>query len=252
MFIPADPLQLSVIIASLVILGLAKGGFAGVGMAATPLMAMVFPPVEAAAILLPLLIAQDAVGVWLFRHSWNGRIIAWMLPGALLGVAGAALFSAAVSVNAVMALLGIISVLFGLWQLWIAWHRIASRPLSRHEWPGLLFGMATGFTSQIAHAGAPPYQIWVVPKKLPHMEFVGTTAILFALINWVKVPAFIALGEFTPQTLLLSALFLPVATVSTFAGSWLVRRVKGEGFYLFVNALLVLIGAKLIWDALYE
>ena len=246
---PTDPLSLLLILASLVILGLAKGGFNGVGVISTPLLAMVFPPVEAAAILLPMLLVQDAIGVWLFRHSWNGRIVAWMLPGAVAGIAMAALFSAAVPVQALLALLGLISILFGLWQLWIAWHRISAKPLSRHEWPGLLFGMLSGFTSQIAHAGGPPYQIWVVPRNLPHMEFVGTTAILFALINWVKVPAFIALGEITRETLVLSALFLPVATGSTLIGAKLVRRVNGSGFYLFVNAMLVLIGVKLIWGA---
>jgi len=247
---PTDPLSLFLIVVSLVILGLAKGGFAGVGVIATPLMAMVFPPVEAAAILLPLLIVQDAVSVWLFRHSWNARIVGWMMPGAIVGIAAAALFSAAVPVQVILALLGGISILFGLWQLWIAYHRLSSKPLSSHEWPGLIFGAISGFTSQIAHAGAPPYQIWVVPKNLPHMEFVGTTAILFAMMNWAKVPAFIALGEFTRDTLLISAIFLPVATLSTFAGSWLVRRVRGRGFYLFVNAMLVLIGVKLVWDAL--
>ncbi|HEX5536986.1 MAG TPA: sulfite exporter TauE/SafE family protein [Sphingobium sp.] len=249
MLIPTDPASLFLIFASLALLGLAKGGFAGIGTVSTPLLAMVFPPVEAAAIVLPLLIVQDAVSVWLFRHSWNGRIIAWMLPGAIIGIAAAALFSAVVSVRAVMAALGAISILFGLWQLWVAWHRLSARPLARGEWPGVLFGMISGFTSQIAHAGSPPYQMWVVPRKLPHLEYVGTTAILFGLVNWAKVPAFIALGEFTPRTLLISAMFIPVATLSTFAGSWLVRRVKGAGFYLFANALLIPVGMKLIWDA---
>lgn len=249
MTIPTDPLSLFLILSSLVLLGLAKGGFAGIGMVCTPLMAMVFPPVEAAAILLPLLIVQDAVSVWLFRHSWNRRIVAWMMPGALVGIAAAALFSAMVSVKALLAMLGVISIMFGAWQLWIVYHRITSRPLSIHEWPGLIFGAIAGFTSQIAHAGAPPYQIWVVPRNLPHMEFVGTTAILFAMMNWAKVPAFIALGEFTRDTLMISAIFLPVATLSTFVGSWLVRRVHGRGFYLLVNAMMVLIGVRLVWGA---
>lgn len=247
---PHDPLSLFLIVSSLILLGLAKGGLAGIGMVGMPLMAMVFPPVEAAAILLPLLIAQDAFGVWLYRKSWNRVILAWMLPGAVMGVIAAAFFAASVSESVILALLGIISILFGLWRLWVAWHRIASGPLSRSEWPGLLFGLFSGFTSQIAHAGAPPFQIWVIPKKLPHTEFVGTSAIFFALVNWIKVPAFVALGAFTRESLMLAALFLPLAMLGTFAGAWLVKRVNGPIFYAFANAMLVMVGLKLTWDAM--
>lgn len=98
-------------------MGFAKGGLAGIGMICMPLMALVFPPVEAAAILMPLLIAQDAVSVWIYRHSWNRKIVAWMMPGAVGGIAAAAFFAASVSVTAILAILGLISVLFGLWRL---------------------------------------------------------------------------------------------------------------------------------------
>jgi len=52
-----------------------------------------------------------------------------------------------------------------------------------------------GFTSQIAHAGAPPFQLWVLPRRLPRDVLVGTSAVYFASINWIKVPAFAALGR---------------------------------------------------------
>ena len=246
---PHDPVSLLLIFSSLILVGLAKGGLSGIGMLGMPLMAMVFPPVEAGAILLPLLIAQDVFGVWLFRKSWNRTILLWMMPGAFVGIIAAAVFAASVSEQVILALVGAISVLFGLWRLWTAWHRIATGPFTRSEWPGLIFGFFSGFTSQIGHAGAPPYQIWVIPKKLPHMEFIGTSAIYFALMNWAKVPAFIALGAFTRESLMLAALFLPVAIVGTLIGAWLVKRVNGPIFYGFVNAMLVLVGAKLIWDA---
>src|SRR3546814_7147135 len=70
----------------LVMLGMAKGGLAGVGALATPLAALVLPPATAAALLLPVLIVQDVISVWSFRKTWDGWIIAWMLPGAALGI----------------------------------------------------------------------------------------------------------------------------------------------------------------------
>ena len=114
---------------------------------------------------------------------------------------------------------------------------------------GTLFGIASGFTSQIAHAGQPPFQVWVVPRRLPRDILVGTTAIFFAAVNWIKVPAYVALGQFTHANLLTAAALLPVAIASTFAGVWLVRRVSAERFYVAIYLLMVLVGAKLLWDA---
>lgn len=247
---PTDPLSLILIIISLCSLGLGKGGLSGLGMLAMPLLAMVFPPVEAAAILMPILIVQDAFSVWLYRDNCNKTIVGWMLPGALLGIAAAAYFAASVSPKVILALVGGISVAFGLWRLWIAYHAIAVGPPTARQWPGVVFGFFCGFTSQIAHAGAPPLQIWLIPKKLPHREFVGTSSVLFALINWAKVPAFIALGAFSHESLMLAAMLIPFATLATLAGARLVNRMNGPRFYAFANTMLVAIGIKLVWDAL--
>jgi uncharacterized membrane protein YfcA len=115
---------------------------------------------------------------------------------------------------------------------------------------GSLWGFLCGFTSMIAHAGGPPFQIYVMPQKLSPAVFVGTGAIFFAALNWVKVIPFIALGQFSPQNLLASAALLPVAIAATFAGVWLVRRVPAERFYGIIYWLLLLVGAKLVWDGI--
>jgi uncharacterized membrane protein YfcA len=233
-----------------ILAGLAKGGFSGVGMLATPVLALTAPPVEAAAILLPILIVQDAVSVWAFRNSWNRRIVAIMFPTAVLGVAAGWAFAEHVPVAAILGVVGLISVAFGLWRLWVERGGRIVAAATSPGWVGGLFGVALGFTSQVAHAGSPPFQIWVTPKQLPHAEFVGTAAILFALVNWVKVPAYLALGQFTASDLRVSAALLPVALISTFAGVWAVRRIHGRTFYTIVNLLMVGLGAKLMADAI--
>ncbi len=247
---PHDPVSIALILLSITLVGLAKGGLAGLGMLGMPLMAMAFPPVEAAAVLLPLLIVQDMFGIWLYRRSWNGAILAWMLPSAIAGIAAAAMFAASMPASAILALLGLISVAFGLWRLWVAWRGIDSGPLAQGEWPGLVFGFFSGFTSQIAHAGAPPFQMWVIPKNLPHLQYVGTAAIFFAMMNWVKVPAFLALGAFSRESLTISAVLSPVAIIATLIGAKLVRHLRGPLFYAFANVMLALVGMKLIWDAI--
>jgi uncharacterized protein len=79
---------------------------------------------------------------------------------------------------------------------------------------------------------------------------VGTTAVYFALVNWIKVPAYLALGQFTRENLLTSAALLPVAVASTFAGVWLVRRVAPDRFYTAIYWLMIAVGAVLVWKAL--
>jgi len=230
-------------------LGLSKGGFAGVGALALPLIALTISPVQAAAILLPILIVQDVVSVWAFRHSWDGFVLGWMLPGSIIGIALAWGFAAHVPESAVLGLVGAISILFGCYRLWLDRGGAIRAPARSPGWFGTLFGVASGFTSQIAHAGQPPFQIWVLPRRLPRDTLVGTTAIYFAATNWLKVPAYYALGQFSRENLTVAAMLAPLAIASTLAGVWLVRRVPAERFYTAIYVLMVLVGAKLVWDA---
>lgn len=246
-----DPVFLVTATIAVTLLGLAKGGFSGLGSLATPLLALTVPPTRAAAIILPILLVQDVVSVWNFRREWDGWIVAWMLPGAVVGIGIGYGFAAIMPVEAVMAVLGTITLVFGVWRLWIERGGRLVAASRSPGWVGSLFGIATGFTSQIAHAGGPPFQMWVTPRRLPHVVFVGTSSILFALINWAKVPAYCALGEFDRQNLGTAALLMPLAIVSTLAGVWLVRRIDPSRFYRIVYLLMILLGAKLMADALY-
>jgi len=247
---PTDPVFYLAAVPAVILIGLAKGGFSGLGALGMPLMALAIDPVRSAAILLPILIAQDAVGVLAFRKSWDGRILMIMLPGAIVGVALGWLFAASVSANAILVAVGAIALLFGLYRLWIERGGKIAAARNSPAWVGSLFGVATGFTSQIAHAGGPPFQMWVMPRKLPRDAFVGTSALFFAALNWIKVPAYVALGQFSRSNLLTTAALLPLAILSSLAGVWLVRRVPVERFYTIIYVLMVVTGGKLLWDGL--
>jgi uncharacterized membrane protein YfcA len=238
-------------IVAVILSGLAKGGFAGVGALAMPVMALAVDPVRGAAILLPILIVQDAISVWAFRHSWDRRVLLIMLPGMAIGILLGYLFAAKVAESAVLGVLGGISIVFGLQRLWVERGGMVTLPSNSPDWVGTLFGVASGFTSQIAHAGSPPFQMWVLPRRLPRDTLVGTTAIAFATMNWMKVPAYAALGQFTPANLTATAWLIPIALASTFAGVSLVRRIDASRFYTLIYVLMVLLGVKLLADAVF-
>ena len=172
-----------------------------------------------------------------------------MMPGMVVGVGLGYLFAARVPETAVLGALGFISTLFGAQRLWVERGGKVVLPSSSPNWIGTLLGVASGFTSQIAHAGAPPFQMWVLPKRLARDTLIGTTAIAFAIMNWIKVPAYAALGQFTRGNLMATAMLAPVAIGATYAGVVLARRVDPARFYTLIYVLMVLLGVKLMVDA---
>ena len=246
----ADPHAMLLAVVAVIVLGMAKGGFSGLGVLATPLLALALPPATAAALLLPVLMVQDVVSVWSFRQTWDRWIVAWMAPGALAGVALASVFAALVDERLLLLALGLLTAAFGLYRLWLERGGRLVAASTSPGWVGGLFGMAAGVTSQIAHAGGPPFQMWVTPRRLPHETYVGTSSVLFALINWMKVPSYLALGTLNRQTLVAGALLLPLAVVSTLVAVRLIRRFDAARFYAMIYGLMVLLGAKLVWDGL--
>lgn len=250
MSVLTQPAFLLAALPAVALVGLAKGGFAGVGAMAMPLLALVVSPIQAAAILLPVMIVQDVVGVWAFRRDWDRPILELMLPSAAVGILLGYLLAATVSTTAVLAALGVISIVFASYQLWRLRGGRVQAPRDAPKAIGIALGVAAGFTSQIAHAGQPPFQMWVLPRSLPPATLAGTTAIFFAAVNWLKVPAYLALGQFSRANLTTSLLLMPLAIAATFAGVWLVRRIDARRFYLFIYLLMIAMGVELFWKAL--
>ena len=234
----------------MILLGLAKGGFSGIGVIAVPMMALAISPVLAASITLPILIVQDVVSVWAFRKTWDAKVLRLMLPSAAVGIALGYALAAFVKPGAVELAVGAVAIVFALLRLWAERSSAPARApqVERVPWRGVVAGVAAGFTSQIAHAGGPPFQMYVLPKNLPRDTFIGTSAIFFAVVNWMKVPAYWALGQFTREAMATAAVLLPLAIASTYAGVWLVRRVPAANFYRIIYLLLIAVGAKLAWD----
>ncbi len=252
-----DPLFYLFAIPAVTFLGLSKGGFAGLGMISTPLLALVVPPLQAAAILLPILICQDAISVWTYHRDWSAWNLKVLLPGSALGVGAGWLFAKYLSDAAIELMVGGIALAFALYAWLGAWLRAflgrapakARRP---HPAMGILWGALSGFTSMLVQAGSPPFQIHVLPQRLDKMTLVGTTVIFFAMLNWMKVVPYFALGQFSTRNFATSAVLLPFAVLTNFAGIWLVRRTPTEQFYRIAYLLILLIALALLWQGARE
>jgi uncharacterized protein len=238
-----DPLFYPLAIVAVTALGLGKGGFAGVGVMATPLLATILPPLQAAAILLPILIVQDAISVWVYRRDWSAWHLKVMLPGGLLGIGIAWSLATQVSDAFVRLVVGLIGVSFAL-NAWFGPKRPEAKPRSVPA--GVFWGVIAGFTSTLSQAGGPPFQVYVLPQQLPKLTLVGTYTIYFAVINWLKIGPYFALGQFSTGNLANSVVLLPVAILANFLGIWLVRRTPTGIFYQVAYVLVFLISLELI------
>lgn len=240
-----DPLFYLAAVPAVTFLGLGKGGFAGIGMVATPLLALYLPPLQAAAILLPILMTQDVISIWTYRRDWDAWNVKILLIGGVLGVAIAWALAAYVTDAAVRLTVGLIGVAFVLNSLR---GRRAAAPKSPNAVAGVLWGVATGFTSTIAQAGAPPFQVFVLPQRLPKLTLVGTNMIVFGALNALKVVPYFALGQFSIEGLGTSAVLLPLAVVTNFLGIWLVRVTPTVIFYRLAYVLVFVISLALLWQ----
>ncbi|WP_075222463.1 sulfite exporter TauE/SafE family protein [Acuticoccus yangtzensis] len=241
-----DPVSIGVFGFAVALLGLSKGGLAGMGLMAMPLMLLVMPPATAAGLMLPILMTQDALTVWIYRGQWDTKNLKILVPGAMIGIAVGLVSFAVMPARLLLFVLGAVTLAFAVRGL-LAKAAPARVP---HAGVGVFLGAVSGFTSTILHQGGPPFQIYLIPQRLPRDVFIATGAIFFAIVNLSKLPGFIALGQLNQHNLLIALAAAPWALFMTWVGSRVAKRISVEKFYVIIHWLLALVGAKLLFDAL--
>ena len=234
-------------IPAVILMGLSKGGFAGIGAIGLPLLALALPPIQAAAIMLPILMLQDLVSVWAFRKEFDARNLKIIIPGGMIGIAVGGVLLTMITDAFVQLLVGLIAAGFVLYS-WLRKGGLDAPAGQARTLPGLFWSAIAGFTSFMANAGQPPLQVFVLPQKLPPRIYAGTFTFFFFSVNIVKFIVFWALGQVSQGNLATSAVLFPLAFASTLGGVWLVRRIDSRPFYRIIYILTFVLGLKLIWD----
>lgn len=243
-----DPIFWAVAVMSVLITGVSKGGFGGLALLAVPLMALVISPVQAAGIMLPILIVMDWVSVWSYRKHWDKRILWLTLPGAVAGIAAGGLLAGFVDDQFVRVCVGIIAVGF---PLYVFFKPKGQASLAKSSRPlGVIAGGVAGFTSFIAHAGGPPFQAYAIPQGLEKRTYAGTSVMFFFVVNMVKVVPYAMLGQFDGANVTISLILIPLAPVGVLLGVWLVKRIDQQVFFRIIYGLIFSVGLKLLWDGL--
>ena len=229
------------------LVGLSKGGLPAIGTLAVPLLSLLMSPVKAAVLLLPIYVISDVMGMWLYRRDFSAVNLRFLVPAGILGVFVGWGTASMVSDRVITFLIGAIGVAFCL----NAWLRDQSKVLAQpaQALKGWFWGTVAGFTSFISHSGAPPFQVYMLPQKLPKAEFAGTATIVFAVINAAKIWPYQNLRPYSAETLWSATGLIPFALVGAVAGAYLTRRIADVWFYRIVQISLFGVSLKLLVDA---
>ena len=246
-----DPLFYAAAIPAVILFGISKGGFGGgLGVLAVPLMALMISPVRAAAILLPILCVMDLVALWKFRGKWVWPELRVLLPASLIGILTGTMLFEYMSAAVIRLIVGVVAIVFTL-HFWINKQRSNSSNLVNYPRSfGLIGASVAGFTSFVAHSGGPPISMYLLRRPLDRTDFVATSIVFFAVVNYVKLVPYTWLGQFDSDNLATSAALVILAPIGVLIGVWLHRRVSDRFFFAFVYVLLFVVGLKLVYDGL--
>ncbi|MEQ1860508.1 MAG: sulfite exporter TauE/SafE family protein [Chthoniobacteraceae bacterium] len=211
-------------------IGVAKSGFAGVSLVHVLVFAFLFGARDSTGVVLPLLIVGDICALLAFHQHARWDYVRRMLPPACIGVIGGWAFMQRIDAAAFKPLIGWIILV--LTALQVARMRrpewFAHIPHSR--WFAWTVGLLAGFTTMLANAAGPIMALYFLAVALPKLEFVGTSAWYFFIVNSFKVPFSAGLGLIRSDTLLLNAMLIPAVALGLVAGRWLVKRVPQRLF----------------------
>ena len=240
----ADIVYWGLALAASFFVGASKGGLPLVGLLSVPLLSLVMPAGLAAGLILPIYILSDLYGLWIYRREYDTRNIAILVPAGAIGILIGWATAHVTNEDMVKFFVAIIGLAYCLDAVTKTWRIVPSKQADVPR--GLFWGTIAGFTSFVSHAGGPPYNMFVLPQKLPKMVYAGSTTIIFAIINLLKLPPYWILGQVNLSSLEQCIYLAPISLFGAWAGYQLTRVLPEKIFYraievaLFVVALLLL------------
>jgi hypothetical protein len=229
--------------------GVSKAGITGLSILSIALFNHVFPSSkQTSGLVLPLLIFGDFVAVFAYRKHTQWRYLWRLFPWTAAGVILGYFTLGRISDHTARFLIGWIIVSLAILGFW---RRVVSAPAedkaAAFHWSvGAAIGMTAGFITLIANAAGPLMAIYLVAMRLPKMEYVGTAAVFFMLLNLFKVPFMVDLGLITTQSFSFNLMLAPAVLLGALAGRWLLKHVNQNLFEQLVLLLSAIGGILLV------
>ncbi len=237
---------------AVILVGIAKAGFGGgVGIAAVPILifAMGGDARAAVGIMLPILCTCDLFALYHYRSTFDKKNILYLLPGVIVGIAiGSYLLWLTDGNESAFQLefwIGVITLIYVMYEVFKGWIMKELKAYRPHDWHGWLFGTGVGITSTLAHAAGPVATMFILPQNLGRRLFVGTTVVLFTIVNALKLIPYFSLDMINVGRFSTSLILLPFVPVGTFLGVYLNKKMNEVIFTRIIYLLLFILGIKL-------
>ncbi len=265
-----EPWQWVFAIIGSILVGISKTGIAGVGIFSVVVFANTFPARSSTGLILPLLVVADIVAAVSYRQHAQWKYLLRLFPwvGVGIGVGYGAMFYLTTDRAVGRLIGGIVVAMVGL-HLWrerggngfadskpttvIENHSPTfdfQSPVSSHHLHHpisfAVIGLLCGFTSMVANAAGPIMILYMLAVGLPKMEFMGTAAWYFFLINVCKLPFSWHLNLITPDSLWINLWLAPLVVLGALAGRVIFRRINQKWFTRIALSCTLIAGIRLL------
>lgn len=222
------------------LIGISKTGIAGLGVFAVALFTLIFPAKASTGIVLPILIVGDIVAVLTYKRNAVWSTLFRLLPWTAVGVIAGYFALELLDTGQVGRMIGVILLVITALQYWrmrsMAGVEHAGEVVAHNFWLTAVVGILAGFFTMVSNASGPIMIIYLLAMGLPKIEFMGTSAWFYFILNLSKTPFSINLGLITPQTLAFDALMAPFCIIGGLAGFQILKRIDQR---LFENLALL-------------
>lgn len=230
-----------------VMVGTSKTGLPGLGILIVPLMAMVLPTRQSTGMLLGILILADLFAVVYHRRNARWGHVVRLLPAAFAGIVTGYFGLKFVNDQQLKPIIGGIVLIMLVVNYWRTRIKGEDAPVPTQWWFAVALGFIAGVTTMMANAAGPVMIIYLLAMRLPKVEFVGTAAWFFFVVNWLKVPFSTNLDLMTAESVKLNLMMLPFIAIGAVAGIFLLKRIPQKAFNAIVQILATAAAIKLLF-----
>ena len=238
-----DTLQFLTLAASAVLVGINKTALPGIGVLPVVLLSMMFPTRLATGLQLLMLAMTDLVAVAWYRRHADWKIVLRLLPWAFLGLAAGSLTLRRLDDESLRPMIGMIVLLLVMLNVLRA--KLPPEKIPSGTVIAAFCGVLLGFTTQVANAAGPVAAIYFLAMRLPKEKYMGCSAWFFLIVNWTKLPIFIAEGRITMESLRIDLCMIPFLLAGAAAGIVLLPKMPQKVFETVIQILVILTAVKL-------
>ena len=252
MFDSYSAIQLGGLILSAFLIGVNKTGIPGIGTLPVVILSILFPADFSTGLQLIMLCLADLMAVAYYRRGANWKLLVKLLPCALAGIALGDRILAYMTDNTVLSLaIGIILILLAGLHFYRT-YCLKSENVPTHWSFTAGTGVVAGITTQIANAAGPVMALYLLAMRLDKKEYMGTAAVYFMILNWIKLPIFCFEGRISWESVKLDLPMIPVLVLGAAAGIWFVKVVPQKKFDTIIQVLVVISAMWLIVSTLLK